>query len=131
MEVERCQKCYLCGTSKEDKKRRSRLSNPDLQGHLQRLASLINEVSSGVDTGKLQEGYGCKSCISSLDKYDQLHKKFCTNLCNAIPVLPKTSTSTVAGITSTSASVHATLESPVVVSETASPAMTVSYLAIR
>ncbi len=46
--------CYLCGrllTSTEDKKRRSKLSNPLLQGSLRHFALLVHEVRSEVDVG--------------------------------------------------------------------------------
>ena len=50
-----CQNCYCCGkliSDGEEKKRRSRLDKKVLQSLLQVLASLVTEVSSGVDVDK-------------------------------------------------------------------------------
>ena len=84
--------CYCCGkpvgTAKE-KKNRSKLSNTKLQGVLQVLSLLVAEVSSEVDLEKLKDGFGCRSCIDKLKHYAGKHHELKSNLCSAIPVLPK------------------------------------------
>ena len=71
------------------KKNRSKLSNTKLQGVLQVLSLLVAEVSSEIDLEKLKDGFGCRSCIDKLKHYAGKHHELKSNLCSAIPVLPK------------------------------------------
>ncbi len=72
--------CYLCGrllTSTEDKKRRSKLSNPLFQSSLRHFALLVHEVSCEVDVGNCFVcTYRGPECFS-----------FCTPPCCTLPRL--------------------------------------------
>ena len=80
------QNCFGCGKlliSGETKKRRRLLSCPSLKTHLETLSSF------GVDCNMMQAGYICRSCVSLIEKYQQLHKTLSNNLSKALPYLPK------------------------------------------
>ena len=87
--------CFGCGKlliSGETKKRRRLLSCPSLKTHLETLSSLAD--NNGVDFNMMQAGYICRSCVSLIEKYQQLHKTLSNktlsnNLSNALPYLPK------------------------------------------
>ena len=84
------QNCFGCGKlfiSKETKKRRHLLSCSSLKTHLETLFCLAD--NNGVDFNMMQAGYICRSCVSLIEKYQQLHKTLSNNLSKALPYLLK------------------------------------------
>ena len=81
------QNCFGCGKLLiiKETKRRRRLFMP--QPDLETLSSLADNI--GVDYNMLQAGYICISCVSLIEKYQQLHKTLRNNLSKAVPYLPK------------------------------------------
>jgi hypothetical protein len=81
--------CYCCGKPvgmAKERKNRSKLGSPKLQGVQQVLSQFVSEVSSEVDVEKLKDGFGCRNCIDKLKQYADKHREVASN---AIPVLPK------------------------------------------
>ena len=84
------QNCFGCGKVLiygETKKRRRLLSCPSLKLHLETLSSLAD--NNGVYFNMMQAGYICRSCMSLIEKYQQLHKTLSNNFSKALPYLPK------------------------------------------
>ncbi len=99
------QNCFGCGKlldSGENKKRRRLLSSPSLSLHLKTLSSLAVAADSGVDTGSLNTGYICRSCVGLIEKYHQLHKQLSNNFSGAISHIPQLTTQSEAPEASTS-----------------------------